>query len=119
MSREFGSYCTGYLWSQIQTAESDCTGGQYPLTRAFACVFSAIDPMTYALCSAEAGDSGEAGFASSVLRGLPNLRAQIDHIEYEARRTLGTTEDTEAVRAIAKPTPRERYLLLGIEESDP
>lgn len=117
MSREFGSYCAGYLWSQIQTAEADCAEGQYPLTRAFACVFSAIDPMTYALCSAEAGDSGEAEFAASVLRGLPNLRAQIDHIKYEARRTIGTTEDTEVVRALAKLTPRERYLLLGIEES--
>lgn len=117
MSREFGSYCTGYLWSQIQTAEGDCTGGQYPLTRAFACVFSALDPMTYALCSAEAGDSGEAGFAASVLRGLPNLRAQIDHIEYEARQTLNITEDTEVTRAVAKLTPRERYLLLGIEET--
>ncbi len=117
MSREFGSSHGGYLWFQIETAEGDCAEGHYPLTRAFACVFKALDPMTYALCSAEAGDAGEAEFAASVLRGLPNLRAQIDHIEYEARRTLSTTDDTEITRALAKLTPRERYLLLGIEET--
>lgn len=116
MSREFGSYCTGYLWSQIQTAESDCAEGQYPLTRAFACVFKALDPMTYGLCTAEAGDGGEASFAAAVLQHIPNLRAQIDHIEHEARRTLTTTDDTEITRALAKLTPRERYLLLGIKE---
>lgn len=117
MSREFGSDCRGYLWSQIQTAESDCAEGQYPLTRAFACVFKALDPMTYALCSAEQADWGEAGFAAAVLQHLPNLRAQIEHVEHEARRTLTTTDDTEITRALAKLTPRERYLLLGIEET--
>ncbi len=60
MSREFGSYETGYFHYQMSNATSDCLGGSDELTRLWGKFFAEFEPIAYAIASSEAGDSGPA-----------------------------------------------------------
>ncbi len=114
MSREFGSDCRGYLHNQIEMATTDCEDGGLCTTRAFGCLFKALESPTYALCSAEQCDWSERDFLIATIEAIPNIRAQVDHIDATARQRLGEI-DTEDLRkadrraaALAKLTMQER-----------
>lgn len=74
MSREFGSYASGYLHAQIEYAADDLAGGRDATTRVWADVMKAFHPVAYAICSSEACDSGE---YDSIMRSIE----QVPHIE--------------------------------------
>jgi hypothetical protein len=81
MSREFGSYYSGYLHSQIATAAEDLEGGHDDTTRAWAPLMQELYPVMYAICSSEAGDAGEAESIIASTEAIPKLRAELDKLE--------------------------------------
>lgn len=58
MSREFGSYMSGYFHSQIGGAASDLAEGSHELTRLWGKWFEEFYDIAYAIASCEANDSG-------------------------------------------------------------
>lgn len=58
MSREFGSYMSGYFHSQIGYAVGDLAEGSHELTRLWGKWFEEFYPVAYAIASCEACDSG-------------------------------------------------------------
>lgn len=81
MSREFGSYYSGYLHSQIGTAADDLDGGDDATTRAWAPLMRELYPVMCAICSSEAGDASEAASIFASMEAIPRLRAEIDKLE--------------------------------------
>ncbi len=60
MSREFGSYESGYFHYQMELAADDCLGGGDELTRLWGAFFKEFKEIAYAISSSEAGDSSPA-----------------------------------------------------------
>jgi hypothetical protein len=81
MSREFGSYASGYLHTQIEYAASDLEHGRDATTRAWSKFFRAFHPVAYAICSSEACDSGEDDSIVATIKALPELQAALDEMK--------------------------------------
>jgi predicted MarR family transcription regulator len=81
MSREFGSYTSGYFDSQMEQAASDLMTGSYALTRAWAPFFEEFCPVAYAIASSEAGDSGPDYSILETIRHIERLKALLGDIE--------------------------------------
>lgn len=57
MSREFGSYSSGYFYQQIQTAAEDCVNTKDPLVQLWGEFLKEFSDVAYSIASSEAGDS--------------------------------------------------------------
>ena len=91
MSREFGTYCTGYFHVQMEYAAEDCVGGDCEITRRWGKVLCAFVPIAYAIASAEAGDSGEDFPIMESIQQLPEFKAALVELEdylYPFRRVM-------------------------------
>lgn len=58
MSGEFGSYSSGYFYTQMEIAAEDCKSGSDQLTRLWGDFFEAFYPVAKAISWSEAGDTG-------------------------------------------------------------
>lgn len=81
MSREFGSYVSGYFHYQMQVAAEDCLGGSDELTRLWGAFFTAFDPVAYAIASSEAGDGGRDDSIMENIRQQDALKKALRDIE--------------------------------------
>lgn len=81
MSREFGSYASGYLHTQIECAADDLAGGRDATTRVWADLIKAFHPVAYAICSSEACDSGEYDSIMRSIEQMPALKAALAKAE--------------------------------------
>jgi predicted MarR family transcription regulator len=81
MSREFGSYTSGYFDTQIEQAASDLMTGQYALTRAWAPFFEEFCSVAVAISSSEAGDSGPDYSILETIRHIDRLKVLLADIE--------------------------------------
>jgi hypothetical protein len=81
MSREFGSYTTGYFHTQIETAAGDCESGRCEITRQWGKLLRAFTPIAYAIATAEAsGSSADYPILKSIER-LDAVKSAIRDIE--------------------------------------
>lgn len=81
MSREFGSYCSGYLHTQIAQAADDCRQGSNEITKLYAPVFDRLYKIIYSICNLEACDSGAYDPIMKSIEELPKLREELDKID--------------------------------------
>lgn len=81
MSREFGSYMSGYLHDQIQYAADDLAGGRDALTRAWAPFFQEFHEIAYAICSSEACDAGPDYPILETINRIGRLKTILSDIE--------------------------------------
>jgi hypothetical protein len=93
MSREFGSYGSGYLHEQIDTAANDLANGREETTRAWAGFMRVFHDVAYAVCSSEACDSSESRSIMASIDAIPRLRAELDKIESRLRPFKDCMED--------------------------
>lgn len=81
MSREFGSYVSGYFHSQIDYAAGDLAEGNGELTRLWGKWFREFYDTAYAIASYEAGDSGTYYPVITTIKALPALKQAMADIE--------------------------------------
>lgn len=81
MSREFGSYTSGYFDTQIETAAYDCLGGHYEHTRLWGEFLKEFSEVAYGIASAEAYDWSEGGAVIRSIRHFPAIRQALKDIE--------------------------------------
>jgi hypothetical protein len=81
MSREFGSYSSGYFDTQMEYAAEDCQRGRDALTRQWGVFLEAFKPVAVAIASSEACDSGPDYPIMETISAMPALRAALDEIE--------------------------------------
>lgn len=81
MSREFGSYTSGYFHTQIRTAAEDCLGGGDKLTQLWGGVLRAFSEVAYAIASSEAGDSGPDFPIWRTITDMPGILAAIHDVQ--------------------------------------
>jgi len=81
MSREFGSYMSGYFHSQIDYAAEDLAEGRSELTRLWGKWFREFYPVAYAIANFEAADSGLYDPIMATIKALPALKKAMVAIE--------------------------------------
>lgn len=81
MSREFGSYDSGFFHTQIENAAGDLEGASDETSRVWAPFFRAFFPVAYAIASSEAGDSGEDASILETIKALPALQEALDAVK--------------------------------------
>lgn len=81
LSREFGSYMSGYFHSQIDYAASDLAEGKGELTRLWGKWLEEFYKIAYAIASYEADDSGMYDPIVTTIKTLPALRVAMAAIE--------------------------------------
>jgi len=81
MSREFGSYMSGYFHSQIDYAAEDLAEGKGELTRLWGKWFREFYPVAYAIANYEADDSGSYDPIITTIKALPALKQAMSAIE--------------------------------------
>ncbi len=82
MSREFGSYMSGYFHSQIEYAAEDLAEGRGELTHLWGEWFREFYDVAYAIANFEASDSGEWDPIMATIKALPTLKKAIAAIEH-------------------------------------
>ena len=81
MSGEFGSYTSGYFWSQIEQGAQDCRQGDDELTRLWGAFLEEFAPIAQAISWSEAGDSGPHSSIIETIQRMPELRRRLSDIE--------------------------------------
>ena len=81
MSREFGSYSSGYFHSQMQTAADDCKAGRDPLTQLWGEFLDEFAAVAYDIASSEACDSGPDAPIIETIQRMPSLKRKLNAIE--------------------------------------
>ena len=105
MSREFGSYCSGYFHSQMSYAAEDLAEGEGELTRLWGKWFREFYDIAYAIANYEAADSGLYDPIMTTIKKLPALKAAMAAIEEYLRPFEDVIE--EAVREKVKEDNKE------------
>lgn len=100
MSREFGSYMSGYFHHQMQYAAEDCASGKDELTRLWGKFFEEFYHVAYQIANSEACDSGPDAPIIETIQRLPALKKHLDDIEKYTRTYKDCME--EAVRQALK-----------------
>lgn len=77
MSREFGSYQSGYFHNQIESGADDCLDGQGELTRLWGKFLQDFYPVAYAISSYEACDSDASFPISENIKHIGTLREDL------------------------------------------
>ena len=80
MSREFGSYSSGYFHMQMENAADDCERGGHEITRRWGKVLRAFVPIAYAIANVEAADSGEDDPIMESIRQWEELQRAMDDV---------------------------------------
>lgn len=80
MSREFGSYSSGYFHTQMDQGATDCLEGRDPLTKLWGQFLREFAPVAYAIASSEACDSGPDFTIIETLQRMPSMKARLDDI---------------------------------------
>lgn len=109
MSREFGTCTPGYFHSKINDAIDDLTAAQHPSTRIWAPFFREFYPVAYAICTAEAGDSGESCTIRETIAQIDKLEAALKEVRKYIAPIKEVADDAvrEAVeKALEKSSPR-------------
>ena len=81
MSREFGSYDSGYFHTQMENAASDLANGSDELSRIWAGFFQEFQHIAYAIASSEACDSGEDYPILETIQRMEALKRQLGRVE--------------------------------------
>ena len=80
MSREFGSYMSGYFHTQIEYAADDCLCGRDGITRLWGEFLKAFYPVAYAISTSEACDSDVDYPIMECIRQMPELESRLKDI---------------------------------------
>ena len=80
MSREFGSYISGYFHQQIEQGAKDCLAGRDDITKLWGEFLEAFYPIAYAIASSEESDSGPDYPIIETMHQLPELKRKLDAI---------------------------------------
>jgi hypothetical protein len=100
MSREFGSYTSGYFHEKIESCASDAKCGRDFLTRLWGRLLGELYHVAYAVSTSEACDSGpDYPIMESILR-MPELKKSLDEIDQYLEPYRRVAEN--AVREAAK-----------------
>ena len=81
MSREFGSYTSGYFHYQMEVAAEDCKQGDYELTKLWGEFLAEFYDVAYAIASVEAGDSSPEDSILTTMRKMEGLQARLNDIK--------------------------------------
>ena|ERR1019366_2997536 len=82
MSREFGSYESGYFHTQIETAAQDCLNGKDPLTKLYGEFLKEFSEIAYQISNSEAFDSGPEYPILATIERIGLLKSRLNDIEY-------------------------------------
>lgn len=81
MSREFGSYESGYFHTQMENAASDLARGGDELSRIWAGFFDEFQHVAYAIASSEAGDSSSDYPIFETMQRMKALKDRLRDVE--------------------------------------
>jgi hypothetical protein len=97
MSREFGSYSSGYFHQQIQTCAQDCAGSNDVLVQLWGEFLEEFYDVAYSISSSEACDSAPYDPIMKTIEKMDVLRTKLDKISIHVGPYRRVAE--EAVRA--------------------
>lgn len=81
MSREFGTYNSGYFHDKIRDCANDCREGRDPLTKLWGEFLDEFYDVAYAISTSEACDSGPYDPILVNLNKLKTLQGKFDRIQ--------------------------------------
>lgn len=81
MSREFGSYNSGYFDHQMEIAGKDCREGRDPLTKLWGEFLAEFQHVAYAIATSEACDSGPDYPIMENIQRMEELKRRLGNIE--------------------------------------
>lgn len=81
MSREFGSYRSGYFHDQIKTCAEDAMAGRCEITRRWGAFLNALYPIAYSISSAEECDSDEYDPVMRSIEHIDSIRTALEDIQ--------------------------------------
>lgn len=77
MSREFGSYQTGYFHTQIETAANDALAGRAKITRLWGKFLEEFKHVAYSIATSEANNSAEDDPIMESIKRMPALQNRL------------------------------------------
>lgn len=81
MSREFGSYASGYFHNKIDDCANDALNGDHEITRLWGRFLQELSSIAWNISSAEACDSGVYAPIYESMTRMPSIKAALKDIE--------------------------------------
>jgi hypothetical protein len=106
MSREFGSYTSGYFHEQIDNCAVDCLKGRDPLTRLWGEFLQELYPVAYCIATSEAGDGGPHDSIITTIDKIETLKQKLQNIQGFIDPYKRVAED--AIRQMAEKNNKEK-----------
>lgn len=120
MSREFGDHNGGFFHDKVRGAAEDASAGRHEVTRAWGKVLEAMQDVTYAIASDEAGDSGPDFPIRESFNAVRGVKAALAGVEaaISTHRSVARDEVKDVLRALLpEPWQEDGRILIDVPKA--